>query len=466
MAYHPPDRKGGRRLVLPDLAKGCAVAHRETIAAIATPPGRGGIGVVRVSGTAAARIAAQIVGRRPPPRRAILADFRDADGDAMDRGIVLFFPAPGSFTGEDVLELQGHGGPVVMDRLLERACALGARVARPGEFTERAFLNGRIDLAQAEAVADLIDSSSRRAARSAMRSLAGEFSKRVTDIDRAVLEVRVYLEAALDFAEEEIDFLAEDEIHQRLTAAEAAITDLLAASRQGVVLRDGLDVVIAGPPNAGKSSLMNLLLAEDRAIVTDVPGTTRDLLAADADIGGVPVRLTDTAGIRRGGDPVEVIGVERARTAVARADLVLAVEDDSLAEPSTPAVDVPRDRLLVIKNKVDLSGRQAGRVDGAGRVVRVSALTGAGLDDLRAAIVEAAGVAPGEGVYLARKRHLNALTLAARHVASARARAGEGFGDLAAEELRQVQHQLGEIVGVTSVDDLLGEIFRGFCIGK
>ncbi len=409
-----------------------------------------------------------MVGRVPAPRRALLADFRDADGGAIDRGIALFFPAPHSFTGEAVLELQGHGGPAVMDRLLERVFALGARLARPGEFTERAFLNDKIDLAQAEAVADLIDSSSQQAARSAMRSLTGEFSQRVATIDRAVLEVRAYLEAAIDFAEEEIDFLADSDVVVRLDAIAASVSALVADSHRGQVLRDGLDVVIAGPPNVGKSSLMNRLLAENRAIVTDIPGTTRDLLSADIEVDGVPVRLTDTAGLRTGGDVVETIGVERARAAARRADLVLAVEDDSLRSPVRPPLDieVPEERVLIVGNKADLSGRPAGRVQGAVRRVRVSALTGTGLDDLRAAMIETVDTTPTEGAYLARKRHLDALTGAARHVAAARLRVGEGFGDLAAEELRHVQRRLGEIVGATGVDDLLGEIFRSFCVGK
>lgn len=445
------------------------MVRRETIAAIATPPGRGGIGVVRLSGADLRGVAQELVGRVPTPRRAELVDFVDTDGSAIDRGIVLFFPAPQSLTGEDVIELQGHGGPVVMARLLERACTLGARIARPGEFTERAFLNDKIDLAQAEAVADLIDSASKRAARSAMRSLAGEFSKRVLEIDRAVLDLRVYLEAAIDFADEEIDYLAESDAQTRLGAIDTAIERLDAESRRGEALRDGLNVVITGPPNVGKSSLMNRLLAENRAIVTDIPGTTRDLLTADIEIEGVPIRLTDTAGLRAGGDRVESIGVERARAAASRADLVLAVEDASLGDSDAslgdggPSVEKPASGRLVVRNKIDLTGEAPGR---DGESVRISAMTGDGVDALRTAIAEIAGAVPGEGAYLARKRHLDALAAAARHAAAARARVEEGFGDLAAEELRQVQHRLGEIVGARSVDDLLGEIFASFCIGK
>ncbi|MDE0192959.1 MAG: tRNA uridine-5-carboxymethylaminomethyl(34) synthesis GTPase MnmE [Gammaproteobacteria bacterium] len=443
---------------------------RETIAAIATPPGRGGVGIVRVSGTGLEDLLRGVVGRVPPPRQAELADFSDADGIAIDRGIVIYFPAPRSMTGEDVVEFQGHGGPVVMDALLRRACELGAKIARPGEFTERAFLNGKIDLAQAEAVADLIDSASKRAARAAMRSLEGEFSTRVTEIDRAVLDLRVYLEAAIDFAEEEIDFLADSVAVEKLQAIEAHIEHLVVESRRGEALREGLDVVIAGPPNAGKSSLLNRLLAENRAIVTDVPGTTRDLLRADIELEGVPIRLTDTAGLRAGGDRVETIGVERARMAISQADLVLAVED-AMAVPAggvrrppdgESVVDIAPKRIRV-RNKIDLTGETPG---GSGEMVRISALNGDGVDALRSAIARTAGVVPGEGAYLARKRHLDALRDAADRCAAARERLSEGLAELAAEELRQAQSRLGDIVGVTTVDDLLGEIFGSFCIGK
>lgn len=457
MVHHPQDREGNR----------IGPVARDTIAAVATPPGRGGVGIVRVSGTGLAELLRAIVGRVPRPRQAELADFEDADGTAIDRGIVLYFPAPLSMTGEDVVELQGHGGPVVMDRLLERACELGAKIARPGEFTERAFLNDKIDLAQAEAVADLIDSASKRAARAAMRSLEGEFSDRVTEIDRAVLDLRVYLEAAIDFAEEEIDFLAESDAAERVQAVEARIGHLAAESRRGETLREGLDVVIAGPPNAGKSSLLNRLLAENRAIVTDVPGTTRDLLRADIEIDGVPIRLTDTAGLRAGGDRVETIGVARARTAIAQADLVLAVEDATVVLPddapdAESAIDTAP-KWIRVRNKVDLTGEEPGD---DGEAVRISALTGDGVDALRAAIARIAGVAPGEAAYLARKRHLDALGAASERCQAAGERLGEGFGDLAAEELRHVQAHLGEIVGTTTVDDLLGEIFKSFCVGK
>lgn len=438
---------------------------RETIAAVATPPGRGGIGVVRLSGVDLGNLVRRVVGRLPVPRRAELADFLDADGTAMDRGIVIYFPAPNSMTGEDVVELQGHGGPVVMEQLLERVCSLGARLARPGEFTERAFLNDKMDLAQAEAVADLINSASKRAARAAMRSLDGEFSVRVTEIDRAVLDLRVYVEAAIDFAAEDIDFLAESDVAVRLDGITARIGQLIDESRRGEALRDGLDVVIAGPPNVGKSSLLNRLLAENRAIVTDMPGTTRDLLKADIEIHGVPIRLTDTAGLRAGGDPIETIGIARARSALAAADLVLAVEDATSPptgeEAAGPAAAI--NDCLRVRNKIDLTGEAPGA---CGNLVCISALTGAGVDTLRAAIAKVAGAMPGEGAYLARKRHLTALAAALGHCRGASRCLGEGFGDLAAEELRAVHARLGEIVGLTTVEDLLGEIFAAFCIGK
>ena len=441
------------------------MVQRDTIAAIATPPGRGGIGVVRISGAELAPLAAAVLGRLPAPRLATLADFRDDEGSVIDQGIAIYFEAPRSYTGEHVLELQGHGGPVVQQRLVERLCALGARLARPGEFTERAFLNGKLDLAQAEAVADLINSASERAARSALRSLSGEFSRCVQKIDQRTLELRVYLEAAMDFADEDIDFLTEGDMRSRAGELASAIEALRRRARQGQVLRDGVDVVLAGAPNAGKSSLLNRLLAENRAIVTDIPGTTRDLLSADLDIDGVPMRLTDTAGLRATGDRVEMLGVERAREAVAKADVVLLVRDDTLTEAPPLGVDVPEARTVVVFNKVDVSGRPSGMA-GATGAVGVSAKTGAGVNALRKRLVNMIGGVPPEGAYVARERHLAALDAAGHHIALAERRILDGLGDLAAEDLRAAHDQLGAIVGKTTVDDLLGEIFSGFCIGK
>ena len=438
----------------------------DTIAAVSTPPGRGGIGVVRVSGPRAGEMAKEVLRRRPAPRAATAARFLAEDGEALDDGIALWFPAPRSYTGEDTLELQGHGGPVVLDRVAARLFSLGARPARPGEFTERAFLNNKLDLAQAEAVADLIDSASTRAARCALRSLTGEFSRQVTDVDRRILELRAYLEAALDFADEDIDVLADEDAARRVQAVAQALAALLARSRQGQVLRDGLDVVIAGAPNAGKSSLLNRLLAENRAIVTDLPGTTRDLLHADVDIDGVPVRLTDTAGLRASGDAVEMIGVDRARAAVTNADVVVLVEDDTVAEPPPLGLALPSTRTLRVYNKVDLTGRASGSAGDGKRTFAVSAKTGAGLDALRGGIIGVAGGVPEEGVFMARARHLVGLTSAAEHLAAAERRVRDGDGELAAEELRRAHVCLGVIVGTTDVEALLGEIFTTFCVGK
>ena len=459
MSEAPPASKARRARSSPP-----GRVRADTIAAIATPPGRGGIGVVRLSGANLADLAVELTGHRPRPRRAAVRSFRDADGSVIDTGILLYFKAPRSFTGEDVLELQGHGGPVVLGAVLERVCALGARPARPGEFTQRAFLNDKLDLAQAEAVADLIDSASRRAARSAMRSLAGEFSRRVRALDARVLALRVHLEAAIDFADEDIDFLAEEDVNRRMVELSAELADCLADARRGQVLRDGLEVVITGPPNAGKSSLLNRLLSEDRAIVTDIPGTTRDLLSGDIVLGGVPIRLTDTAGLRRGGDPVERIGVERARAAVASADVALLVVDASVAGAPEPMLGESAARAVTVRNKVDLTGEPAGEAPGG--EVRLSAKTGAGVDALKQRLLALAGGVPPEGVFAARKRHLTALTNAARHVAEAQRQVYAGLGDVAAEALRGAQEELGSIVGTTSVDDLLGRIFGEFCVGK
>ena len=348
-----------------------------------------------------------------------------------------------------------------MHRLLERMIELGARLARPGEFTERAFLNKRIDLAQAEAVADLIDSSSRRAAQAAMRSLAGEFSAQIIALDKRVREARMHVEAAIDFAEEEIDFLADAELRTRLDAVLAGLAELLAESGRGQVLRDGLDVVIAGAPNVGKSSLLNRLAAEDRAIVTPTPGTTRDAVEAQIEVQGIPIRLTDTAGLRDTSDDVETIGIARAREAIARADLVLAVTDASA--PERRSDDLPPANTIHIVNKVDLTD---GRAGAAGNTIRTSALTGAGIDDVKRRIAEVAGIAPAEGAYLARRRHLQALETAQERAQRALERTQEGTGELAAEELRLTHEALGSIVGITTTDELLGDIFSTFCIGK
>ena len=438
---------------------------RDAIAAIATPPGRGGIGIVRVSGTGLSGLVEAVVRRPLPPRHAVYADFLDSEGHPIDSGICLFFPAPNSFTGEDVAEFQGHGGPVVMDRLLGRMVELGARLARPGEFTERAFLNKRMDLAQAEAVADLIDSASRRAAQAAMRSLAGEFSAQILALDRRVREARMHVEAAIDFAEEEIDFLGDSQLKARLEGVLTGLADLLEESSRGQVLRDGLDVVIAGAPNVGKSSLLNRLAAEDRAIVTATPGTTRDAVHAEIEVHGIPVRLTDTAGLRQTSDDVESIGIDRARAAIAGADLVLAVTDAASppADADLRGCETAQGTNIRVVNKIDLTGEKAGQ---AGEALRISARTGAGIDDLKRRIAELAGIAPTESTYLARRRHLQALQAAQACASRALQRTGDGAGELAAEELRLAHEALGTIVGTTTTDELLGDIFSAFCIGK
>lgn len=444
---------------------------RDTIAAVATPPGRGGIGIVRLSGPRALAIAERITGARPTPRHAALVEFRDADHGLIDRGIVLYFARPASFTGEDVVELHGHGGPVVMDLLLAACLSFGARMARAGEFSERAFGNGKIDLVQAEAIADLIASTSQAGARSAMRSLAGEFSLRIETLAAAILDLRLYVEAAIDFPEEEVDFLAEGEVGSRLDAIAADLRDLHRTANQGALLTEGLRLVIAGRPNAGKSSLLNRLARTERAIVTEVPGTTRDVLIERIELGGLPLVIVDTAGLRDSPDRVEQEGVRRARAAVAEADHVLFVFDPSESEhPLQSAKDEALDsqRLTLVENKADLSGLPVGMVQaGPPPVVRISALTGAGLDALEQHLKRIAGFRDDEGGFSARRRHLVALDRVEGALAAARQAMAEGrSGELVAEDLRRAHDALGEIVGEVTSDALLGEIFGRFCIGK
>ena len=445
----------------------------DTIAAVATPAGRGGVGIVRVSGLAARTIAAAMLGRLPKPRRAEYLSFRDADGAALDHGIALFFPAPNSFTGEDVLELHGHGGPVVLDMLLSRACALGARPARPGEFSERAFLNDKMDLVQAEAVADLIDSASQQAARAALRSLQGEFSARIRALVERLIHLRMYVESAIDFPEEEIDFLSDGHVAADLDELIAEHGRVLAAAQQGRLLQEGMTVVIAGRPNAGKSSLLNALAERDAAIVTDIPGTTRDVLREHIHLDGLPLHILDTAGLRDSADPVERHGIQRAWTEIAKADRVLLVVDDQtgICEESRhllarfPA-DLP---LTVVHNKIDLSGRASSLWrDAIGQHIAISATQGTGLNELRRHLVETMGYrSNGEGTFMARRRHIEALQSAARSLEQGKvALHHQKAGELLAEELRQAQYALGEITGEFSSDDLLGKIFSHFCIGK
>jgi tRNA modification GTPase len=445
----------------------------DTIVAVATPPGRGGIGIVRLSGPLCRTVAAALLKRTPEPRRATQALFRDADGAAIDDGLALFFPAPHSFTGEDVLELHGHGGPVLLDLIVRRCTALGARLARPGEFTERAFLNDKLDLAQAEAVADLIDSGTELAARAALRSLQGEFSRRVHALVDALIALRTHIEATIDFPEEELDLLSDPSLLQRLAALRKDFECLEAAARQGRLLRDGMTLVIAGRPNVGKSSLLNALAGSDSAIVTDVPGTTRDLLREHISLDGLPVHVVDTAGLRTTDDVVERLGVDRAWEAVAAADEILLVVDDSVGVTAQDLAIIerlpPGPPRLLVRNKIDLSGEAAGEGAGKhGQEVRISARTGAGLQLLRALLKARMGYQEGgDGEFLARRRHLDALRRAHDHSERAAAQLLEhGAGELAAEDLRQAQQALGEITGEFSSDDLLGRIFSTFCIGK
>lgn len=445
----------------------------DTIAAVATPPGRGGIGVVRLSGALVPTIAKQILGDIPEPRRAALRIFRDADGGMLDGGLALYFPAPASFTGEDVLELHGHGGPVVMDMLLARAVQLGARAAQPGEFSQRAFLNDKLDLAQAEAIADLIDSGSTEAARAALRSLQGEFSMAVNSLTEAVTETRMHVEAAIDFPEEEVDFLADTTLQARIESAIDLCAQIASKARQGALLRDGMTVVIAGRPNAGKSSLLNRLAGYDAAIVTDIPGTTRDVLRERIHIDGMPLHVADTAGLRDEADIVEAEGIRRARHEMTRADRILYVIDatrqlDNEAmnqEVSALPPDIP---VTLIINKIDLAHAPSRYEQSQPPRLYVAATTGEGIDLLREHLKECVGFQGADaGTISARRRHLDALARADAHLEVAyRQLMDRHAGELMAEELRQAQQCLSEITGEITSDDLLGRIFSSFCIGK
>lgn len=447
-----------------------AMPVNDIIAAIATAAGRAGIGVIRLSGRGLSAVAEQITGRTLVPRRATLCEFLDPHGAAIDQGLALYFPSPHSYTGEDMLELQGHGGPIVLQLLLKRCLELGARVAEPGEFTRRAFINDKLDLAQAESVADLIDATTAEAARCAVRSLRGRFSECIHELTRALIELRALVEATLDFPEEEIDFLKQSDAEGRLHLAQQKLDAVLDASRQGSLLREGIHIVLAGQPNVGKSSLLNRLAGEDLAIVTDIPGTTRDAIRQTIDVGGVPAHIIDTAGLRDSVDPVEKIGIARTWEAIEKADLVLLLIDATRGE-------TPEDRAILVRlpqrlpclrvmNKVDLAGRLPARevVESAPRVW-LSAKTGAGIDLLREALLEAVGWhSTGEGVFMARARHLQALNQA--HENLQRAAALGKRPELFAEELRLAQEALSSITGEFTADDLLGEIFSRFCIGK
>ena len=449
----------------------------DTIVAPATAPGRGGIGVVRLSGPGVPAIAAALLGGRlPEPRRATLATFRDGAGEAIDSGLALYFPGPHSYTGEAVLELHGHGGPAVLAALVARAIELGARRAEPGEFTRRAYLNDKLDLAQAEAVADLIDAGSQAAARAALRSLQGAFSAEVHGLVEGLIELRVWVEAAIDFPEEDIDFLADPALSARVEALRARFDAVTQAARQGRVLRDGLTVVIAGRPNAGKSSLLNALAGHEAAIVTDLPGTTRDVVREQLDLDGLPLQVLDTAGLRVAGegpaDVVEAEGIRRTRAEIARADRVLFVVD-AATDPAATAYTAERTTLpegvpvTLVFNKVDLATAEGVVVPDVDAQLRLSARTGEGLAALRAHLQAAIGYSPTDtGAVSARARHLEALTRARAALEAACTLLAARRGELVAEELRLAQRSLGEITGEFTSDDLLGRIFGSFCIGK
>lgn len=453
-----------------------AAADRDIIAAIATPPGRGGIGVVRVSGTGLQSFFAGLLHSTPRPRYATFGNFYDDKQQVIDSGLALYFPSPNSFTGEDVLELQGHGGPVVMDQLLHRCLQLGARLARPGEFSERAFLNDKIDLTQAEAIADLIDASSVQAAAGALRSLQGEFSEQVNLLVEKVVQLRVYVEAAIDFPEEEIDFLSDGHVASQLNEIINFLSQLLAKTQQGTLIREGMTIVLAGKPNSGKSSLLNALSGRESAIVTEVAGTTRDVLREQIHIDGMPLHIVDTAGLRESGDAIEQEGIRRAWQEIAKADRVLLVIDSSTDYSLDPRENWPEyfarfpdsNKITLLLNKSDLSGLPEKLEQREFPIISLSAKHRVGLDLLIAHLKACMGYSgAGEGTFTARRRHLQALQEAGKSLQSARRQLTESrAGELVAEDLHRVQQALSAITGAFTADDLLGEIFSSFCIGK
>lgn len=452
--------------------------HTDTIVAQATPPGRGGVGIIRVSGPLAKSVAEQVTGKTLRPRYAEYISFKDETGLELDQGIALFFNNPHSFTGEDVLELQGHGGPVVMDMLIKRILKIqGLRAARPGEFSERAFLNDKLDLTQAEAIADLIDASSEEAAKSALQSLQGRFSTKISELVESLIHLRIYVEAAIDFPEEEIDFLADGKVSGDLQTIIDNLAAVRAEANQGAIMREGMKVVIAGRPNAGKSSLLNALSGKESAIVTDIAGTTRDVLREHIHIDGMPLHIIDTAGLRDASDEVERIGIERAWEEIQQADRVLFMVDGTTTDATDPKEIWPDfvDRLpdnigmTVIRNKADQTEEALGICHvSTPTLIRLSAKTEQGVDALREHLKECMGFAGGhEGGFMARRRHLAALDNAADHLLIGQQQL-EGYmaGEILAEELRITQQFLNEITGEFSSDDLLGRIFSSFCIGK
>ncbi|MCK5524957.1 MAG: tRNA uridine-5-carboxymethylaminomethyl(34) synthesis GTPase MnmE [Thiomargarita sp.] len=440
---------------------------QDTIAALATPTGRGGIGVIRISGPLVPEIAHALLGQLPQPRYATLSDFVDSEGQLLDQGIALYFPAPHSFTGEDVLEIQGHGGAIVMDLLLKALLKLGARLARPGEFSERAFLNDKIDLAQAEAIADLIDSASAQAARCAIRSLQGEFSAKINALVDQLTWLRTYIEAGIDFVDEEIDLLADGQVIEKLNNLMNDLDKTLAQAQQGYLLKEGMRIVLVGEPNVGKSSLLNHLAGRETAIVTPIPGTTRDVVRDQIQLDGMPLHITDTAGLRETDDPVEQEGIRRTKLAIKEADLVILLLDDRHHDDQENAnllAEWPQSPLI-IRNKIDLSHHRAGM--SADGVLYLSAKTGEGIGLLKAYLKDKMGLhSSTEGSFIARRRHLDSLQRARNAFITALNHAQTDQSELLAEELRQAQNALGEITGQLTTDDLLGQIFSTFCVGK
>ncbi|MCP3852800.1 MAG: tRNA uridine-5-carboxymethylaminomethyl(34) synthesis GTPase MnmE [Gammaproteobacteria bacterium] len=448
-----------------------------TIAALATAPGRGGVGIIRLSGSKSLSIVEQIIQQSPKPRYAHYLPFYDENQHEIDAGIVLYFPGPHSFTGEDVVELQGHGGPIVMDMLLQRVFLLGAEPAKPGEFSERAFLNDKLDLAQAEAIADLIDASSEQAARSALRSLQGDFSKLIHEQVEALIALRIYVEAAIDFPEEEIDFLSDGKVEKDTKFILSDMRKILLQAEQGCLMREGMSVVIAGQPNAGKSSLLNALSGKDSAIVTDIAGTTRDVLKEEINIDGMPLHIIDTAGLRDSDCEVEKIGIERAWTVIENADQILLVIDENknldkhssqvdqdLLEQFPSTIDI-----TLVHNKIDRMGKAPEIVKGEHQTeIYLSAKENIGIDLLKEHLKECMGFqSAGEGSFMARRRHLQAIEKGIQSVEKGLMQLQEfSAGELLAEELRQAQNFLSEITGEFTSDDLLGRIFTSFCIGK
>ncbi|PUA27812.1 MAG: tRNA uridine-5-carboxymethylaminomethyl(34) synthesis GTPase MnmE [Cellvibrio sp. 79] len=449
----------------------------DTIAAIATATGRGGVGIVRISGPKAKQVAESLLSINLQPRHAHYCDFSTTDGEVLDQGIALFFPGPHSFTGEDVLELQGHGGPVILDLLLREITRLGVRLARPGEFSERAFLNDKLDLAQAEAIADLIDATSQQAARNALHSLQGAFSKRIHELVEALIHLRIYVEASIDFPEEEIDFLSDGKVAGDLDDITCKLEKVFKEARQGALVRDGMRVVIAGRPNAGKSSLLNALSGRESAIVTSIEGTTRDVLREHIHIDGMPLHIIDTAGLRESPDEVEQIGIQRAWQEIQQADRVLLLVDSRQTTNTDPQQIWPEfiaqlenpEKITLIRNKIDLTGEAPGIFEQDGNsYINISAAAGNGIEALKDHLKAIMGFSEtGESGFTARRRHLDALERAQSFLYSGKAQLqGYAAGELLAEDLRQAQNALGEITGEFTPDDLLGRIFSSFCIGK